>query len=473
MEAANTVFYFITDKIVELQVFFLNVANTVARIVLLVAVLTAAVNYALTGTGLKENVVKIGKALVFFSVVLFFYPRIVSWITDVTFSLASQSIYEGRLKGEIQSKIAEMEDTALETRFSNLNWTASAFILTEPKYTESNSHNVLKGIINIHSVTINGKSYAYSTVAPAAALDSVFLIASEIFAFSKKFDYKRPFAIFGAIICAFFTILVGCFCVLEYLMAFVEFMFVSSVGVILFPMSLWEGTKFIAESYIKSMLGFFVKLLFSAICIFLMLYVFVSLASQYTKAPFIGEVEQIVPLFFASLLVFYICKSAPALAQGLLSGSPSLTGAGAIGTVASAVTAAARLTGMAGGQGAGSPRIPSSQTASITGGTGVASAAPVVASVTPPPFYAPQASAALAPPPSPQRAAIDYRGDLTRSLTYSGRPTVEGGSGGAVAMLPEPGPYQPNAAARQAPPSGGYGGKEKAGNRDVTYEVLV
>jgi hypothetical protein len=436
MDSVNEVFYIVTDKIIELQEFFLRVTNTIARIVLLVAILTAAVNYALTGTGLKENIIKIGKAFVFFSIVVFFYPRIISWITDVTFSLARQSTYDGRLSNAIQANIYDMRSTAETKRANNNNWTASAWILTEPKYNESSSHNVLRNFLNNRVVEINGKTYSYSTVAPAAALDSVFLIASDIFKSAERFDWKHPFAVFGALICGFFTIIVGCFCLLEYLIAYLEFMFVSSVGIILFPMSLWDGTKFIAEKFIGAMLGFFVKLLFSTICIFLMLYAYVTIALTYVKAPFVGEVVQIIPLFLTSLLVFYLCKSAPALAQGLLSGSPSLTGAGAIGTVASAVMATARLSGMAGGspaQGAATPQIPPAQAAAISGGSNIAS-------ITPPPFSTPQAFAfsGFIPSPPPQRAAIEDRSDLTRSIAYNARPLIGGPSIGTAAMLPEP-----------------------------------
>jgi len=459
LESANDVLYFITDKIVELQGFFLNVANTIARIILLIAILTAALNYALTGTGLKENIIKIGKAFVFFSIVIFFYPRIISWITEITFTLAKESTYVGRLYNEIQQTKNEMREVAEEKR-NNLNWTASAFILTEPKY-NSGPKKMLDGIINTRKATLNGKDYSYSTVAPAVALESVLLVAEGIFFYSKNFDLKRPFAIFSGLICGFFVIVVGCFCVLEYLIAFIEFMFVSSVGVILFPLSLWEGTKFVAEGYVKAMLGFFVKLLFSAICIFFMLWVFITIADEYTQYSFVGQAEQIIPLFFSSLLIFYLCKSAPALAQSLLSGSPSLTGAGAIGMVASTVMAVSRLSHIAGaGAGAGmaGPQIPST-TAAISSGSGGAS----IVNQTPPPFSITQAGYASLPAPQQERLAIEDRAaeDLTRSLSYDNRPLIEG-PGGAATVVPVPVSYMPNNNVQQALSFGGYGSEIRA-----------
>jgi len=55
----NSSFYFVADKLIDLQEFFINQAWAIGRVVLLIAVLSAGFNYALTGQGLKENVIKI------------------------------------------------------------------------------------------------------------------------------------------------------------------------------------------------------------------------------------------------------------------------------------------------------------------------------------------------------------------------------------------------------------------------------
>jgi hypothetical protein len=95
------------------------------------------------------------------------------------------------------------------------------------------------------------------------------------------------------------------------------------------------------------MLGFFVKLLFCTICIFLLLYGYLTLARQFSADSFTGSIEQLAMIFFSCLLFLYICKSAPALAQSLLTGVPSLNGAGAIGAATMAFGAVAGLAGLA------------------------------------------------------------------------------------------------------------------------------
>jgi type IV secretory pathway TrbL component len=123
-------------------------------------------------------------------------------------------------------------------------------------------------------------------------------------------------------------------------------MLVSTVGIILFPFTLWDGSRFMAEKFVGALLGFFIKLLLCNVCVFIMLYGFLSLAATFTANPFTGLPDEIITIIFSSLLFFFITKSAPALAQSLLTGSPSLTGQGAIAAVAGGVAAAATAGGI-------------------------------------------------------------------------------------------------------------------------------
>ena len=344
MNGINDAFYHVTDKIIELQTFFLKFGWAVGRVVLLIALLSAALNYGLTGTGLKENVIKILKATVFFFIVMFAYPRIVSWITATTFDLAKGSTYasmEGYLNTQ-KSIIAREAEAKLS---QGKKGTYSNSVLTDNP--DKNPDLYFGDIL----LTRKMGKLEYTTIAPAAALNAVLLIAGEC---TRAAD-EAPTGFMGlpnlgmiikGFFCAFFVIFTGVFAVLEYLMAYLEFMFIASVGIILFPLSLWDGTKFMAEKFISALLGFFIKLLFCTICIFLLLYGFLSLAKQFSVHNFTGMIDEILMIIFSCLLYFYICKSAPGLAQSLLTGTPSLNAAGAVGAAASAVGAAAGVAGL-------------------------------------------------------------------------------------------------------------------------------
>jgi len=347
MEAINSSFYFVTDKIVELQSFFHNFAKYVAYIALLLSVCVAAFNYAVMGTGLKENVVKIMKAVIFYAVVMLAYPNIVSWMTNMSFTLARDSTYNS-MQNFLMSTAKGMEIHADEQRRDNIRGTYGTMALGE--------YDLFNKIIEHRTFTTEGqdgsrRELSYSTVAPFAALGSVMLVAGECFNYASKqsggfFEFPDFGAILKGVIIGAVVIAVGCFTVLNYLLAFIEFMFISSVGIILFPLSLFEGTKFMAEKFITAMIGFFIKLLFCTICIFFMLYGYISLASTYVKEPFMGQVEDVIIIVFSSLLFFFISVSAPGLAQSLLTGSPSLSAGGAVRMVASGVAAAASVPGL-------------------------------------------------------------------------------------------------------------------------------
>ena len=101
----------------------------------------------------------------------------------------------------------------------------------------------------------------YKSVAPANMFKAILLIASSFFDYADKRqsagtiipEFSR---ILKGLVCGGFVIATGCFAMLEYLVCFLEFMLVTSVGVILFPMSIWEGSKFLSEKFIGAVVGF-------------------------------------------------------------------------------------------------------------------------------------------------------------------------------------------------------------------------
>ena len=77
MDGLNNAVFFVCDKIIELQKAFIGHAWSVAKVVLIIALCTAAINYAISGSGFKESLVKIIKALIFFAIIMKAYPSAV------------------------------------------------------------------------------------------------------------------------------------------------------------------------------------------------------------------------------------------------------------------------------------------------------------------------------------------------------------------------------------------------------------
>lgn len=354
----NNAFYFVVDAILDLQEYFLREAKEIGSVVFVIAILSAALNYALTGTGLKENAIKIMKATLFFLIVLAAYPKIIGVISSWTYSMAQQSIYKQvneyfqekvrRVIGEGEVIVINPGYNAVESRYNYVHKFTRQIVVTQERDHLGLFSNINLGKEHEHKKT----GIKYTTVPPAAAIEIIFVIAKTCIFYA---DYKEGVIpefsrILKGLICAGILIFTGVFALLEYLICFLEFMLVSSVGVILFPLSIWEGSKFMSEKFIGAIIGFFMKLLFCNIAIFLMLYGFISIFYIFASPDsvgFNGEADQIIFIVFSCMLFLYICKSAPGLAQSLLTGTPSLSATGAISAATGAVAAAGAVMGYA------------------------------------------------------------------------------------------------------------------------------
>jgi type IV secretion system protein TrbL len=279
------------------------------------------------------------------------------------------------------------------------------------------------------------KGIEYTCIAPAAALQVILLVAGECLRFSEEKTPGQMFPDFGRIVrgllAAFFVIFTGVLAVIEYVMAFLEFMLVTGVGVILLPMMIWDGSKFLSEKLISAIIGFFIKLLFCNICIFLLLYGYYSLATRYTEVPFTGTADELVMLIFTCLFFFIICTKGPNLAQSLLTGSPTLNGASAISAVSGAIAGAAGVAGVAGAAGGalakGGARAAFAGAGAVSQAAGAAGAVGQLGG-----SMKDKAGAALsAVGGSMKQAMLAGGGNMARSLLSGGKGGGGGGSAGA------------------------------------------
>jgi len=340
-------FFFVVDKIIALLSFFIAQARHIGWVVLLIAILTAALNYALTGQGLKENVIKITKATLFFLITIVFYPNIISHISRWTFNLAQDSV-EPSIRNHFENIRTEMDIVVNSGAGSSTFQDLKRNVYVRDAQALAIFSNISKTRTAYTGTTSNSGRITYTAFAPAAVVQVMFLLSKECFKLAdKKPPGYNPMPDVGNIlkglICAFFIILTGVFAILEYLICFLEFLLVATVGIILFPLSIWEGSKFLSEKFIGALVGFFMKLLFCCISVFLLLYGFCSMLSIFNASGFKATPDQMIFIIFVCLLFFYICKSAPGIAQSLLTGTPSLSATGAISAATGAVAAAAAV----------------------------------------------------------------------------------------------------------------------------------
>jgi len=428
MEVLNTAFFFVTDLIVSIQGFFIAQAWNIGRYVLVIALATTAINYAVTGQGLKENIIKIAKAVVFFVLVMGFYPRLVGTITEYAFRWGHDSVYV-----YIAPHLQEAREAAVTDSLAAPPEARTSFLR---RLIRSEGFNPTADTdpMRFFSTMIQRRQVgetSYVVVAPAASLGVVLLVAGQIMDYARtEGGVRNLWASLSGAIVGFAVMLIGIFAVLEYLMAFLEFMLVAGVGVILFPLSLWEGTKFLAEKLIGAIIGFFIKMLFCNITMFLMLFGFTFILRGFAaNGGFSGQPDEILSVLFLSLLFFYLCRSGPGLAQSLLSGVPSLSTAGAIGAAATALKAGATAAGMfksgAGSLASGGAKAVFAGGGMISQAMGAANAAKTLggsAGVTAGAFMNSMGSSA-------KTAMLAGGGNLVRSLLGNGG---GGGRGGSI-----------------------------------------
>jgi hypothetical protein len=318
--------------------------------------------------------VKLLKSFLFFVIIMGIYPSIIGFISTWTFSLARDSIYPsikehfGQTVDIVEEEFHMQVVTGLGTVDQNSMagnvWRFKHNYMREIKLDRS-------GLFKDMSLTKQHRDgMVYTVIAPAEVIKVIFFLAGQCLTYADDKDNKviPEFSrVLKGIITAFFAILTGVFALLEYIVCFLEFMLVASVGIILFPFSMWDGSKFLSEKFIGAIVGFFIKMLLCNIAIMLMLYGYVSLfyIISHDKFVFTAEPAQIIFIVFTCLLFFFICKSAPAIASSLLTGTPNLSGTGAISAAAGAVAAVGATAAIAGNVG----KTVASTGAAVAGGT--------------------------------------------------------------------------------------------------------
>jgi type IV secretory pathway TrbL component len=123
----------------------------------------------------------------------------------------------------------------------------------------------------------------------------------------------------------FGIITAGIFFVLHYCMCIIEYYVVSAVGMLLVPCVLFEGTKDYAKRLVGLFAAYLVKIIVMSLSVFWAFSAFIAMGNT-----LIGSNQPITFLSFANFLFtavlsLAVVSQAPKIAQGLLSGSPSMS----------------------------------------------------------------------------------------------------------------------------------------------------
>jgi type IV secretory pathway TrbL component len=372
-------FFDLLDKLVELQAYFLQQAWFIGRIVMGMCIGLSAVKYAIKGEGLKEPLVKLAVAFISFYILINAYPSLVSGINRLVYEWSYVSTYQGG--------VADM-----------LNDAQGNYDFWQEKLNKDSE--AYSDIIKTVAVELGGgnigKKYVldiYDTntgyIRPNAIIRVLMLTTEMILNRAKLGIPPDVLGFLLTLLSALAVILCGILGSLQYFICALEFTFITSVGVVMLPFMLWDGSKFLTEKLIGAITGFTLKMLFVTIAILLTFNGYLSLMTR----PFDGALDQLIYTVFVSLFYMMICQSGPQLAVSLLTGTPQmslmegLAAAGAYAAAgvagATAAKAAAQKTAQGGvrAAGAATQAAGAAQAAGELGGSGAEMAGAALSSL--------------------------------------------------------------------------------------------
>jgi hypothetical protein len=331
-------YFAILDKFVDMQKYFTGIAWVIAQIVTLICILWTVIKYVINGEGLKEAVVKLVLAYIVFIVVIHSYPSIISGASALVYKMARSSTWDGSMQDNFEYQKTQ---TITIVSYGNDQSIPDGGQIVKRDYVGGKTIltvQVPQGEkVNYFTDLLQTKS-GFSTLSPAATMQIIMHAALDALDYATNVGgITNLSALFTGFFVAFAIIITGIFGVLNYFICFLEYMLVTAIGVIMLPFMLWDGTKFLSEKLIGAMVGFFIKLLVCNICVFIMLWGFLGLVPTDPGKVFKGSIDQIVGTLFACFFYFVLCKQGPELATSLLTGSPQLSGGGAMAAVGGAI----------------------------------------------------------------------------------------------------------------------------------------
>ena len=87
-------FFTVLEDFASIQSYFIGQAMVIARILLLLNIGLIAIKYAIKGSDLKEPVIKLVMAWLFFIVTINMYPHIIKGINEIVFQWSYSSTYD-------------------------------------------------------------------------------------------------------------------------------------------------------------------------------------------------------------------------------------------------------------------------------------------------------------------------------------------------------------------------------------------
>ena len=315
-------FFDLLGRFGDLYASYTATAYSIGRILLMVDLGLMAIMWALNGGEVQKELNKRLLTIFIVTSMMIWYPSIMTGVMKFAQNVGlvpvraalkdaqatMQAKAEALLKSYYEKVARGDKDAKIPSNYRTLAANAKANIAFTGTFT-------FKGA--------NGKPIQAEFIRPDGIMKYTMIIATPLYAASFKGNLLTNAAqVLLCIVALLAMMICAAIVVLQYIMAMVEYQILVGIGVLLVPFALFDKTRFVTEKFVGAIFGHLIKIVLIIVIIGVFSGAFVSLA----KMEFTGGLDQIVKYVFTMLLYAILASSVPAIATGILSGTPSLTG---------------------------------------------------------------------------------------------------------------------------------------------------
>ena len=392
----NHAIYSILDRIADFQVFYMEAVTWIAMTCFMMALGMAVVKIFLNACNPKEEFFKLFSNLIYYWIMIALYPTAMKAILPFAMNMGYGAVFDG---GAYVISVDDSVDGVSKSGF--YDWLAenSGGYFTTGEFEDDKGATKKALDLNIVDVKTGridlNKTWRFLLVFVQIVLKVTFECIKSYIAHPTGFldalagimsilEFAPWYFIFGLLM-----ILIGSFCfimvLINYVMCLFDYYFMVGMGVLMIPLSLWEGTKNYTQTLLGSIGKIIIKLMVISSVMFLciMTYVdifvnfYVTINNKDNGVISIGlYLEMVMMCVFQGIFLYMMSQQTSAIAGFLSGGSPNLSlgefaGAAAsmAGTGAVSSAGGKAMAGMA-----GSAVMSAAKVGSAAAGGGIAAA---------------------------------------------------------------------------------------------------
>lgn len=340
--------YVILERIGNFQYYFEDAAKLLAAICFTMAVGMMCIKIWLGGADARNEFIKLTLTLIVYLIMINVYPVAMKGLYKVAMNLGYGAVFDS---GKYELQIPNLNGKS-ESDFYRWMGENSFGIFTNSSETDEQGATQKALELNI----VDGKSGYFDL---NKVFKFMFVLLRVLFkAMPAKWNLLLPTG--GLMMVMFilgFLIAFVCFimCLINYITCLIDYFAMVGFGIIMIPLSLWEGTKSYTGTLLGSMGKIFIKLLFISAFLYLSVMSVIDLFVSLYVTEYVGVMDAVFAycetclyLIFQSVILFVITKQTTSIAGFLSGGNPAMS----FGEFAQAAmqSAAVTKTAMSGGK---------------------------------------------------------------------------------------------------------------------------